>query len=34
MITQCVTSFMLFGMHIVLAQQAFENKGVNHDVRQ
>ena len=33
MVTQCATSLVLFGTGDVLAQQAFEKKGSNHDVR-
>lgn len=33
LVTQCATSFVLFGTGDVLAQQAFEKKGANHDVR-
>ena len=33
MLTQCATSFVLFGTGDILAQQAFEKKGSNHDVR-
>ena len=33
MVTQCATSFVLFGTGDILAQQAFEKKGSNHDVR-
>ena len=32
MVTQCATSFVLFGTGDILAQQAFEKKGSNHDV--
>ncbi|KAI0758673.1 hypothetical protein C8Q74DRAFT_258415 [Fomes fomentarius] len=31
LVTQCATSFVLFGTGDVLAQQAFEKKGANHD---
>ncbi|KAI0698639.1 hypothetical protein C8Q76DRAFT_756953 [Earliella scabrosa] len=31
LLTQCATSFVLFGTGDVLAQQAFEKKGANHD---
>ncbi|KAH9939086.1 uncharacterized protein BXZ73DRAFT_44278 [Epithele typhae] len=31
MITQCATSAVLFGTGDILAQQAFEKKGMNHD---
>ncbi len=33
LVTQCATSVVLFGTGDVLAQQAFEKKGANHDVR-
>ena len=33
MVTQCATAFTLFGAGDILAQQAFEKKGGNHDVR-
>nr|VWP00765.1 BHLH domain-containing protein [Ganoderma boninense] len=32
MVTQCATAFTLFGAGDILAQQAFEKKGSNHDV--
>ena len=33
MVTQCITAAVLFGTGDVLAQQAVEGKGRNHDVR-
>lgn len=33
MLTQCAASGVMFGIGDVLAQQAFEKKGRDHDVR-